>query len=156
MESNDPYLNHWADQAAAKTLAAHPNAQVITVAAGITPSGVVHVGNFREVMTVDLVARALRDRGGPVGLGVAGRRGRVCTTTIGRSSDRVLLTGADQGEHGEAEQGALHEVVVPGVGCSAADCSAGRDSAGRSLRTAGTGSRLATRTWRFPSAPSVP
>jgi len=66
MESNDPYLNHWADQAAAKTLAAHPNAQVITVAAGITPSGVVHVGNFREVMTVDLVARALRDRGAAV------------------------------------------------------------------------------------------
>ena len=24
MESHDPYLNHWADQAAAKTLAAHP------------------------------------------------------------------------------------------------------------------------------------
>jgi len=63
-------LHHWADVAAAKTLAAHPastsggaDAQRITVAAGITPSGVVHVGNFREVMTVDLVARALRDRG---------------------------------------------------------------------------------------------
>ena len=66
MESHDPYLNHWADQAAARTLAAHPDAQVITVAAGITPSGVVHVGNFREVMTVDLVARALRDRGAAV------------------------------------------------------------------------------------------
>jgi lysyl-tRNA synthetase class 1 len=66
MESHDPYLNHWADQAAAKTLAAHPDAQRITVAAGITPSGVVHVGNFREVMTVDLVYRALRDRGAEV------------------------------------------------------------------------------------------
>jgi hypothetical protein len=66
MESHDPYLNHWADQAAAKTLAAHPDAKRITVAAGITPSGVVHVGNFREVMTVDLVARALRDRGAEV------------------------------------------------------------------------------------------
>ena len=66
MESHDPYLNHWADQAAAKTLAAHPHARVTTVAAGITPSGVVHVGNFREVMTVDLVARALRDRGAAV------------------------------------------------------------------------------------------
>ena len=66
MESHDPYLNHWADQAAAKTLAAHPDAKVVTVAAGITPSGVVHVGNFREVMTVDLVARALRDRGAEV------------------------------------------------------------------------------------------
>ncbi len=65
MESLD-YLNHWADQAATKTLAAHPDTKVITVAAGITPSGVVHVGNFREVMTVDLVARALRDRGAEV------------------------------------------------------------------------------------------
>jgi len=35
----------------------------VTVAAGITPSGVIHVGNFREVITVDLVARALRDQG---------------------------------------------------------------------------------------------
>lgn len=40
-----------------------PEATTYVVAAGITPSGVVHIGNFREVMTVDLVARALRDRG---------------------------------------------------------------------------------------------
>ncbi|MBK6919098.1 MAG: lysine--tRNA ligase [Deltaproteobacteria bacterium] len=56
-------LHHWADVAAARTLQAHPQRDSITVAAGITPSGVVHIGNFREVMTVDLVARALRDRG---------------------------------------------------------------------------------------------
>jgi lysyl-tRNA synthetase class 1 len=59
----DPYLNHWADHAADKTLRAHPDAKQIVVAAGITPSGVVHIGNFREVITVDLVARALADRG---------------------------------------------------------------------------------------------
>lgn len=59
----DPYLNHWADHAADKTLRAHPDAKRIVVAAGITPSGVVHIGNFREVITVDLVARALADRG---------------------------------------------------------------------------------------------
>ena len=59
----DPYLNHWADHAADKTLRAHPEVKQIVVAAGITPSGVVHIGNFREVITVDLVARALRDRG---------------------------------------------------------------------------------------------
>ncbi|MCX4244876.1 lysine--tRNA ligase [Paraliomyxa miuraensis] len=74
----DPHLNHWADQAAERTLRAHPEAlsgkgdgsqgkpESIAVAAGITPSGVVHVGNFREVITVDLVARALADRGVPV------------------------------------------------------------------------------------------
>jgi lysyl-tRNA synthetase class 1 len=63
MAPPDPYFSHWADQAAARTIAAHPNADVYTVAAGITPSGVVHVGNFREIITVDLVARALRDAG---------------------------------------------------------------------------------------------
>jgi lysyl-tRNA synthetase class I len=69
-------LNHWADVAAARTLQAHPDQRPITVAAGITPSGVVHIGNFREVMTVDLVARALRDRGGPLPL-LVGRLRRV-------------------------------------------------------------------------------
>ncbi len=59
----DPYYSHWADIAARRVLAAHPDKRPIVVAAGITPSGVVHVGNFREVMTVDLVARALRDQG---------------------------------------------------------------------------------------------
>ena len=59
----DPYLSHWADIAARRTIAAHPDVETYVVAAGITPSGVVHVGNFREVMTVDLVARALRDHG---------------------------------------------------------------------------------------------
>ncbi len=59
-------LNHWADQAAARVLGAHPGRDVYVVAAGITPSGVVHIGNFREVITVDLVARALRDRGAHV------------------------------------------------------------------------------------------
>ena len=59
----DPYYAHWADQAAFKTVRSVEKGQVVTVAAGITPSGVVHVGNFREVITVDLVARALRDQG---------------------------------------------------------------------------------------------
>lgn len=34
-----------------------------TVASGITPSGTIHLGNFREVITVDLMARALKKRG---------------------------------------------------------------------------------------------
>ncbi|EDM80893.1 lysyl-tRNA synthetase [Plesiocystis pacifica SIR-1] len=67
MAQPDPYLSHWADHAAARTIAAHPEAELYTVAAGITPSGVVHVGNFREIITVDLVARALRDRLGEQG-----------------------------------------------------------------------------------------
>lgn len=62
----DPYYSHWSDIAARRVVAAHPDKRPIVVAAGITPSGVVHVGNFREVMTVDLIARALRDQGIPV------------------------------------------------------------------------------------------
>jgi len=62
----DPYYSHWADIAARRVVAAHPDSDPIVVAAGITPSGVVHVGNFREVMTVDLVARALRVQGASV------------------------------------------------------------------------------------------
>ena len=57
-------LVHWADNAAKRTIAAAGEGRKrFTCAAGITPSGVVHVGNFREVITVDLVARALADRG---------------------------------------------------------------------------------------------
>ncbi len=62
-EQSDSYYSHWADQAARRTLRARPGGQRVVVAAGITPSGVVHIGNFREVITVDLVARALRDCG---------------------------------------------------------------------------------------------
>jgi lysyl-tRNA synthetase class 1 len=62
----DPYYSHWADIASRRVRSAHPDVSPITVAAGITPSGVVHVGNFREVMTVDLVARAMRDQDIPV------------------------------------------------------------------------------------------
>jgi len=32
-------------------------------ASGISPSGVIHIGNFREVITTDLVVRALKDKG---------------------------------------------------------------------------------------------
>ena len=34
-----------------------------TCAAGVTPSGTVHIGNFREIISVELVVRALRERG---------------------------------------------------------------------------------------------
>ncbi len=64
--ADDPSLSHWADHAARRALAAAGETPSITVAAGITPSGVIHVGNFREVITVDLVARALRDHGADV------------------------------------------------------------------------------------------
>ena len=55
-----PLSPHWADQTAARVARNKPSNTTFTVASGITPSGTVHIGNFREVITVDLVARALR------------------------------------------------------------------------------------------------
>ncbi len=60
---NQPLSPHWADIAALKIVNKHHNKESYTVASGITPSGRVHIGNFREVVTVDLVARALKKLG---------------------------------------------------------------------------------------------
>ncbi|MDR1957360.1 MAG: lysine--tRNA ligase, partial [Treponema sp.] len=54
---------HWADETAAKIIREKGEKGCYTCASGITPSGTVHIGNFREIISVDLVARALRDLG---------------------------------------------------------------------------------------------
>lgn len=54
---------HWADMTADRIIREKGDKDVYTLASGITPSGTVHFGNFREVITVDLVARALRRKG---------------------------------------------------------------------------------------------
>ncbi|MEI8095065.1 MAG: lysine--tRNA ligase [Spirochaetales bacterium] len=54
---------HWADLNAEKVLREKGDKPLYTCASGITPSGTVHIGNFREIISVDLVVRALRDRG---------------------------------------------------------------------------------------------
>jgi lysyl-tRNA synthetase, class I len=54
---------HWAKVIAEKVIEAFPDHEVYTVAAGISPSGVVHFGNFRDVMTSYAVLRALQEKG---------------------------------------------------------------------------------------------
>lgn len=54
---------HWADVMAQKIIREKGDLDLYTCASGITPSGTVHLGNFREIITVDLVARALADQG---------------------------------------------------------------------------------------------
>lgn len=54
-----PYSPHWADQAAVRIIKTRGEKDSYTVASGITPSGVVHIGNFREVITVEFVRKAL-------------------------------------------------------------------------------------------------
>ncbi len=54
---------HWADHAADELIARHPDKETLVCASGISPSGMVHIGNFREVVTVEFVVRSLRNRG---------------------------------------------------------------------------------------------
>lgn len=62
--NNSEYENvHWADNSAQRTIDMFPNEKVYTVASGITPSGIVHVGHFREILTSELVRRALENKG---------------------------------------------------------------------------------------------
>ncbi len=53
----------WADAIAEKVIAEKGEKDVYVCASGITPSGQVHIGNFREVITTFMVVKALRDKG---------------------------------------------------------------------------------------------
>lgn len=55
--------DYWANVIADEVIAAFPNNEIYTVAAGISPSGIVHFGNFRDVMTSYAVLRALEGKG---------------------------------------------------------------------------------------------
>ena len=63
MSDNKNNMSHWADQMAERIIREKGEKPLYTCASGITPSGTVHIGNFREIITVDLVVRALRERG---------------------------------------------------------------------------------------------
>ena len=54
---------HWADNYAEKIIHEKGDKELYVCASGITPSGTVHIGNLREIITVELVVRALRERG---------------------------------------------------------------------------------------------
>ncbi len=59
---------HWADINADKIIRERKKSldadkEAFVCASGITPSGTVHIGNFREIISVELVVRALRDKG---------------------------------------------------------------------------------------------
>lgn len=54
---------HWAEISAQKVISSNPNKECYVVASGVTPSGVVHIGHFREVMTSYLIVQALERAG---------------------------------------------------------------------------------------------
>ena len=52
---------HWADAIADKILEKKNSSRIAT---GITPSGHIHLGNLREMLTADAVRRAIQEKGG--------------------------------------------------------------------------------------------
>ena len=59
----DIKLQHWADRIAQQIIKRNPDKEEYVCAAGISPSGSVHIGNFRDVATSLFVVRALQKCG---------------------------------------------------------------------------------------------
>ena len=53
----------WADEVANHIIEKYPEEEIYTVAAGISPSGPIHFGNFRDIMTSYAVQKALIEMG---------------------------------------------------------------------------------------------
>ena len=56
-------MQHWSYEIADKIIARNPNKEEYVCAAGISPSGSVHIGNFRDVATSYFVVKALQNKG---------------------------------------------------------------------------------------------
>ncbi|MDR1917382.1 MAG: lysine--tRNA ligase, partial [Christensenellaceae bacterium] len=56
-------MAHWSEQLAKEVVKKYPDKTEYVVASGITPSGSVHVGNYREFVTNYFVARQLKKMG---------------------------------------------------------------------------------------------
>ncbi|MBR2926577.1 MAG: lysine--tRNA ligase [Clostridia bacterium] len=54
---------HWSDEIAERMIQRNPNKEEYVCAAGISPSGSVHIGNFRDVATPLFVVKALQKKG---------------------------------------------------------------------------------------------
>jgi len=54
---------HWATEMAERIIKERPNKEVYTLASGISPSGNVHIGNFREFITSYFIAEELKRLG---------------------------------------------------------------------------------------------
>jgi len=53
----------WFEKAADKLIHKHPDLKEYVLAAGISPSGTIHIGNFRDVITPHAVEKALEAKG---------------------------------------------------------------------------------------------
>jgi len=62
MTRGETTARHWADEAGQAAIA---SGRPVVVSSGISPSGEIHIGNMREVLTADAVFRAVKDAGRP-------------------------------------------------------------------------------------------
>ncbi len=54
---------HWIDETTAELIKNHPNVEEFVCAAGISPSGPIHMGNFREFLTSYFITEGLKRAG---------------------------------------------------------------------------------------------
>lgn len=54
---------HWSDRIAAQVISRNPDKEEYVCAAGISPSGSIHIGNFRDIATSLFVVKAIRRQG---------------------------------------------------------------------------------------------
>ena len=54
---------HWAEKIADRIIKKNPDKEEYVCAAGISPSGSIHIGNFRDIATSLFVAKAIEKRG---------------------------------------------------------------------------------------------
>ncbi len=54
---------HWSEELALRVIERNPNKEEYVCAAGISPSGSIHIGNFRDIATSYFVVKALRKMG---------------------------------------------------------------------------------------------
>src|SRR5262245_509912 len=68
LSASGPAAKHWSRTVAEELIASRGQSTIFTCASGITPSGRVHVGNLRDVLTVWFVGQQLRRLGAQVRL----------------------------------------------------------------------------------------
>jgi len=63
MSKKDQKVMHWADQAAQQIIQKNPKKKEYIVFTGATPSGTLHIGNFREFIMGDFISKAINHQG---------------------------------------------------------------------------------------------
>ena len=63
LQRSEDVIMHWSEEIAQKIIARNPEKEEYVCAAGVSPSGSVHIGNFRDIATPLFVVKALEKQG---------------------------------------------------------------------------------------------